>query len=87
MFNLLFSLLFVGCAKQTSSFSPVQPQSASPSVEVENQCGWVSVKETIPIGLFFFKTRQFTEQLYYCCPGEKESPKPMCYQATWVEPK
>lgn len=86
---LMFCSLLIGCStKKVSTITSVQPKQPNASIEQENQCGWVQVNEVqtksilnIPISL---TPRQFDRQLYYCCPGPKDKPEPVCYQSKWV---
>ena len=89
MYVFLASAILLGCStKRVSTIGSVQPQQPNATLEASDQCGWVQVNEVLTksvLGLPISSTpRQFTKQLYYCCPGPKESPAPSCYQAEWL---
>ena len=85
-FVYMIPFFVFGCSSKVSSISSVQPMQPNASLEQSDQCGWIQVNETVS-EMFSSVTRQYDKQLYYCCPGSKESPKPMCYQTQWVVPK
>ncbi len=91
MFALLSLNLYFGCVSKVSNISPIQPMQPPASTDQIDQCGWVQVNEVVKTSLFVVpistESRSYHNQLYYCCPGPKKNPAPMCYQAQWAKTK
>ena len=88
----LLLLTLPGCTYRTSQFEPVTPANAAaydgglPAAQAG--CGWVAVDDVKTLKILGIplreEPRQFSRQLYYCCPGENE-PQPTCYRAIWED--
>ena len=92
---LIWMWFSTGCVSHNSSIRSM-PLSAAPVgavdaavAPVEADCGWVVVTES-EVGKVLGITvsnyvRPFDDSLYYCCPGEANTP--ICKQAVWTGPR